>query len=146
MALDVDLAGGVHQDVGDLRVAEQRLDRSEAVHLVEDLLAQVLAVAVAERDGELAEQLRDRRPQLVLGLVQVHAGEVGEVDPVEQQAMDAKLQVLIGPVGRALPPLRGGPGGSRLVLRHGRQGLLVESDAILQLHARVSLVKMRCSR
>ncbi|TMA62126.1 MAG: hypothetical protein E6J68_14670 [Deltaproteobacteria bacterium] len=111
-----------------------------------DLLAQVLAVAVAERDGELAEQLRDRRPQLVLRLAEVHLGEVGEVDPVEQEAMDAELQVLIGAVGRAAPALRRGPHGDRLGVRRGCRRPLIESDAILQLHGRVSLVKMRCSR
>src|SRR5205823_6857107 len=145
--LDVDLARGVDEDVRDIRVAKQRLDGSEAVDLVQDLVAQVLAVAVAERDRKLAKELRDRGPQLALRLIQIHLGEVGEVHPVEQETVDAELQVLVRAIGRVGPGRRAGPCRRRgLGVGNGSERLLVESDPIFQLHGRVSLVNMRWSR
>ena len=62
--LDEDLLVGVDQDVGDRRVLEQRLERAEAQHLVEQLLDQEVELARVERgrlvDQELADDGRAR--------------------------------------------------------------------------------------
>jgi len=44
-----------------------------------------------------------------LRLIQVHLGEVGEVHPIEQETVDAELQVLVRAIGRVAPGRRAGP-------------------------------------
>jgi hypothetical protein len=64
LALDVDLPGRVDEDVRHLGIAHERLDRPEAVHLVQDLVDQLLAVALAERHRLLVDELRDHGAEL----------------------------------------------------------------------------------
>src|SRR3989442_1499570 len=130
--LDVDLTRGVDQDVGDVRVAHERLDRPEAVDLVQDLLGEPFAVAHAERNRLLLDERGDRALQLRGGLVHLDARQVGQVHPVEQLAMDADLQVLVGPVDGREPAV-GGEAGYRLPARGSGGRTVVETDAVSQL-------------
>src|SRR5947207_6057340 len=140
--LDVDLTRGVDQDVGDVRVAHERLDRPEAVDLVQDLLGEPFAVAHAERDRLFLDEHGDRALQLRGGLVHLDARQIGQVHAVEQLAMDAELQVLVGSVDGREPAVRGA---ARHRLAAGRGGRpVVETDAVSQLHFRASLLNTRC--
>src|SRR3989454_930742 len=140
--LDVDLTRGVDQDVGDVRVAHERLDRPEAVDLVQDLLAEPFAVTHAEGDRLLLDEHGDRALQLRGGLVHLDARQVGQVNAVEQLAMDAELQVLVGSVDGRESAVRGA---ARRRLAAGRGGRpVVETHALSQLHFRASLLNTRC--
>ena len=66
-ALDEHVLVGVDQDVADRRVAQQRLERPEAEHLVDQLAEQRVALAQAERRALLGEQLAEQRADLALG-------------------------------------------------------------------------------
>src|SRR2546425_2254284 len=141
-SLDVDLTRGVDQDVGDVRVAQERLDRPEAVDLVQDLLAEPFAVTHAEGDRLLLDEHGDRALQLRGGLVHLDARQVGQVNAVEQLAMDAELQVLVGPLDGRASAVRGA---ARRRLAAGRGGRpVVETHAVSQLHFRASLLNTRC--
>ena len=97
VALDVDLVVAVDQDVGDRRIAQQRLERPEAEQLVEDVRDQRLALEQAERRrGALAlDHPDDQAPDLRLGLLALHPREPVEVQPVQQLLVDAALQLLV---------------------------------------------------
>ena len=72
-ALHVHLLVGVHQDVVDRRVAQQRLERPEAEDLVEDVAEDLLALGHRERLVLLGEQLEEQRADVALGARPVHA-------------------------------------------------------------------------
>ena len=63
-ALDVDAFVAVDQDVVDGRVLQQRLDRPEAGHLVDDLVDEVLELLRVERDALGQHVLGDQRGDL----------------------------------------------------------------------------------
>ncbi len=108
-ALHVDLLGPVDQDVGDRVVGEQRLERTEAEHIVEQhgdeipLLEQVEAHLLFGEDltddlGDLAGEFRPR---------QTHRR--GDIDALRHRGLDALLGLLdagatggdrLGPAGR----------------------------------------------
>src|SRR5581483_10939070 len=116
--------------------------------LVQDLFAQLLAVALAERDVVLADQLIDSAPELPRGLLDLEAREVREVDALEELEVDLELQLLIPPVDRRRAWRRRG--------RRSRDGLggrwrqlrllLIQPDPIHQFHARASRWKIRWKR
>ncbi len=95
--LDVDLVVPVHEDVGDVRVAQQRLERAEAEQLVQDVDDQALALDEAERGRPrfLPDHLDDQVADLGLGLLARQSVQPLEVQAVEQLLMDAGLQFLI---------------------------------------------------
>ena len=102
-ALDVDLARRVDQDVRDLGVAHERLDRAEAAGpRAGSRRSAVSRSRWLERDGLLLDQLRDRplaaRPSR---WSMIHAAEGVEIDALEQLAMDAELQLLVRAVDLA---------------------------------------------
>src|SRR5262249_53000562 len=100
-----------------LGIAHERLDRAKTAHLVQDLVAQDVAVALAERRGLLVDQLGDDRLELGRRAIEVHAAERVEIEALEQLAMDAELQVLVGPGGA--PGSRRGRGGAPRRAAHG---------------------------
>src|SRR3546814_8921358 len=67
-ALDEDVAVAVHQDVGDRRVLQQRLDRPEAQQLVEDVIDELRLLLAVQRlvlsDQQLAHHLADLAAEL----------------------------------------------------------------------------------
>src|SRR6185437_2388409 len=85
----------VHQNVADRRIAEERLDRSESDHLVDDLLYDLVALALAERSGFIAQKIQNRAPDLcryyalVLDLLQRV-----EVEPLDEPAVQIALELI----------------------------------------------------
>src|SRR5882724_1949743 len=88
-ALDVDLTRRVHENVRDVRISHQRLDGTEPVDLVYDLVGELRAIALAQRDGLLVDQLSDRRSQLRIPAGEIETGETRDVDTLEQQPVQA---------------------------------------------------------
>jgi hypothetical protein len=92
-ALDIDLERAVDQDVGDRVVLEQRLDRPKPDHLVEHRGAQLVEFGGVQRQplgaGEVAHQPAHLPPHLRL----VELVELGEVDLLDQLAMQLQPHV-----------------------------------------------------
>ena len=65
LPLDEDVAGAVHENVGDRRIAEQRFDRTQAGDFPHDLLDDLLALRLAEWGRLLPEELADGQTNLV---------------------------------------------------------------------------------
>ena len=95
--LDEDVLGAVDQDVGDGRVAEQRLDRAEAGDLPDDLLDDLLALRLAERRRLLAQEFADREADLMndLGLV-LDLLQRLEVEPLDEPVVEVDLELVDG--------------------------------------------------
>src|SRR6185312_16558805 len=93
--LDEDHLRAVHQDVADRRVAEQWLDRSESDHLIDDLLDDLVALALAEWSGLVAQQIQNRAPDfcgddaLVLDLL-----ERVEIEPLDESSVQIALELI----------------------------------------------------
>ena len=79
------------------RVAQQRLERPEAEHVVDHLGEERLALAQVERRGFLGEQLSQQRADLGLGAGAIGVGQRLEVQAVEQLAVHvgAQLEILL---------------------------------------------------
>ena len=106
--LDVDLLERVDQDVVDGRVAQQRLERPEAEHLVDDVAKDRLALRHAERRAFLGDQLEEQRPDLALRARAVGGRERLEVQPVQQLLVNRGLQldILRAQLRLGLGPMR----------------------------------------
>ena len=113
VALDEHVLVGVDQDVADRRVAQQRLQRAEPEHVIEQLDEERFALAEAERRSLLGEQLGEQRANLAFGARAVRLRERLEVEAVEQLAVHARLEIEVlrcrGGCGRAATG--GGDGG-----------------------------------
>ena len=91
-----------------VRIAQQRLERPESEHVVDQLAEEHLALAEAERRVLLREQLAQERADLTLGARAIGLRERLEVQPVEQLAVDVRLQLEILMPHRCLWPGGGG--------------------------------------
>ncbi|OPZ76177.1 MAG: hypothetical protein BWY77_01961 [bacterium ADurb.Bin431] len=95
-AFDVDLAAGVDQNVGNGRIVQEGLERTQTEGLVEDLFCQSLAI---EFEGYLlvgAEQaLYDLTHQGAQGLLG-DGIQLGKVELFDQAAVDAFLKFMVG--------------------------------------------------
>ena len=105
--LDEDVPMRVDQDVADARVAEQRLERPETEHVVQDLAEQRFTLGDVERRRFLRQQLAEQRADLRLGAGALGDRERFEVEPVEQLAVNGgpKLEVLLPRRGGANRPV-----------------------------------------
>ena len=92
-ALDEHVLVAIDQDVADRRVAQQRLERPEPEHVVQNLGEQRFALGEAERRLFLGEQLEQQRADLALGPGAIGLGERFEIQPVQQLAMNARPQL-----------------------------------------------------
>ena len=79
-ALDVDLLGPVDHDVGDGLVLEQRLERAQPQHVVDDLVDEVVLLRPVELQAMLDQQLGDQALELAHQLLARQADGGGEVD------------------------------------------------------------------
>ena len=70
-SLDEHAAVRVHQNVVDARIPQQRLERSQAEHIVEHFGEQRFALAEADRRRLLAEQLAEKSSDLAFGAVAI---------------------------------------------------------------------------
>ncbi len=91
--LHVHVLVGIHDDVADGRVAQQRFERSQSEHFVDEFAKQHIAFAQAQRRIFLGEQLADERADLALGAGAVGIGKRFEVEPVQQLSMDDRFEL-----------------------------------------------------
>ena len=75
------------------RIAQQRLERAEAEHVVEHLGEERLALAEVERRRLFREQLAEQRANLAFGAAAIGLRQRLEVQPVEQLAVDVRPQL-----------------------------------------------------
>ena len=108
-ALHIDAFVAVDQDIGDGRVLEQRLERAEAGHLVENLGDEVVELLLVERQPLDQDVLRDELLDVRAHLVFRQLLQRRQIDLFDQPAMQAHLGVeqLVG-------EQRIGVGGGRL--------------------------------
>ena len=99
-ALDEDLLIGVDQDVADRRVAQQRLERSEAEDLVDDVAEDRVALGHADRRALLGDQLEEQRPDLRFGADALGRRELLEIQPL------SSLRWTLPPVRCTAPAVR----------------------------------------
>jgi hypothetical protein len=121
----------VDHDVGDRRVAHQRLQRTQAEGLVEHLVDQALALAEVQQVGPLQAHLLGGVADLPAELLLAHRAHDGQVHPGDDLLMQLLLvveELLLGGTLR-----RGGTGGGTGVDRrpdHGWVPFVRVSDAI----------------
>src|SRR5689334_12366331 len=92
--LDVNQFMGIHQDVADARIMQQRLEWTKAENLVEDVVCQPVAVGCAERHTLLGEQLKNDGqkslpPADVIGL---NSCKLFQIHPPDQLMVQHRLQ------------------------------------------------------
>ena len=102
VALDVHLVEAVHQDVRDLRVGEQFLERPEAEQFVEDVADERLPLEEAQRDLVAlgVQHPHDHAADLGFRLLAADAGQALQVEPVQQPLVNPALQFLVLRVSR----------------------------------------------
>ena len=93
LALDVDQLGPVDQDVGDRRVAHQRLERAEAERLVEHLADQPLALAEVEQVGAVAGKLLGGLADLEAEFLLVHRADDRQVHAGDELLVQLPFEV-----------------------------------------------------
>ena len=98
LALHVDLLGSVDQDVGDGRVAEQRLQRPQSKYLVLDGLHDLCPRFGAQRGGLLFENFVGRIADLLSGLIWRNAGDQRQIETIQQLGVGL---ILDRPLGHA---------------------------------------------
>ena len=96
LALHVDLAIRVDQDVGDGRVGHQQLERAEAQHLVLDVADQRAPLRVVDHGLLFVQQPFDHHRNLVAQHVGRERFQRRQVEHVEQLQVDALLERLVG--------------------------------------------------
>ena len=99
-ALDIDVLGAVDQDIADRRVLQQQLERSEAEGFVEHFFDQPLALlAVEQRVFGIAEVLDDE-PNFAREHVAFQLADAGQVELVDELAVDAAFEFFKLGIGR----------------------------------------------
>ncbi len=133
LALDKDLLGSIDHDVVDRLVGEQRLERAEAEHVVEQDGDEVALLDLVELDFLLAEDLRDDAGELLLQFGAAKLGGNLAVDPFHDQGVDARNRLV-----DARPPRhRGRPFAGDLPLPSGVQDAVEQHGDQLALVDRV---------
>jgi hypothetical protein len=135
VALDPDLVGPVDHDLRDRLVGQQRLEHAEAQGLVDDLADERAALRAGEDRALAAEQVGDERFEAGAPLRRPELDELGEVDLLEQLALEVA------------DPARGALAAGALALVGGvgaRQQVSVE--AVLQAHVRTRPLAGRLRR
>ncbi len=94
-AFHINGVGGVHQNVVDSRVLEQRLQRPQPKHFVQHFIGNALALHGAERDSLLVDQLENDPQELLAGACVLHKKQLFEIDFVNQVPMDRRLHLLL---------------------------------------------------
>ena len=105
-ALHVHLLVPVNENVGDGRVLQQRLERTQAENLVQDLLADLLALKRAQQRLLAVHERDDRLPHFRADALVVDCGQRLQVDLVQQFAVKRELQFLVFRPKRVLVPPR----------------------------------------
>ena len=92
--LDVHAAVGVHQDVANGGILQERFEGPQAEDFLQHLAANSLFVAATERNIRHANQFIDDGLHLRSGADVLQRGEFLQVDLAQQVAMEAGLQLL----------------------------------------------------
>src|SRR5690242_19894671 len=92
-SLDKDPRVGVHQDVVDRRILQQRLERAEAGHLVDDVGDDPVLLLLIELHPLGAHHFLDQLPDLVAEFLDRELLDRREIDLVEQPLMQPHLDV-----------------------------------------------------
>ena len=85
---------GVDQDVGDLGVLHQRLERAQAEDLVQHLADQRFPLLEVERDRLLGDEVVDHLADRLDDLLPLELVEVRQVEPLDQPPVDPALDLL----------------------------------------------------
>src|SRR5215207_3672396 len=94
-ALDVNLLRAVDQDVGDGWIGEQRLERPQAKHLVENFVANLLFLNGAKQCRLSVDERNERLPDFSANSLVVDGRQRFEVDLVQQLPVKRELKFLI---------------------------------------------------
>ena len=98
-ALDEDLPVGVDQDVVDRGILQQRLERAEADHLVDDVVGDLHLLALIQLHPLGLEQLGDQASDLLPERLERQLLDRGEVDLFQQALMQPHLDLGIDAIG-----------------------------------------------
>ena len=112
--LDEDAEGAVHHDVGDRLVLEQRGERAEAEHVVDEIGGDLALFARREADALLVGDLGDHALDFGEERFLRQGGDRGGVDAGQAQCAELGLLALLRRCRRA------GFGRGRRQFRHGR--------------------------
>ena len=107
LALDENLRVGVHQNVGDAWILQQRLNRSEAQQFVENIVDELILFGVIERLVLFQKELANHLADLPAELLRRHLVDDRQVDHVEKALMQTHLQ--LGELGGLLDLALAGP-------------------------------------
>ena len=91
---DVGAEGAVDHDVGDVVAGEQRLERAEAENVVADVLEQVFLLGDRHDDVLERDDVVDDVADFLARRLDVEAGELRQVDGVDQRREDGRLDVV----------------------------------------------------
>ena len=92
---DVDRAGAVDHDVGDVVARQQRLERTVAEHVVADVVEQFFLLGDRHHDVLDRDDLVDDVADFLARGLGVEPGELREIDRLDQRAEDGALDLVI---------------------------------------------------
>jgi hypothetical protein len=95
LALDINLVRAVDHDVGDGLVAQERLQRPETQHLIDDLVRKRLLFDVRERDFQLHHDIADELDDLAFQILARQARRRIDIDLLHEQRIDFILGVAV---------------------------------------------------
>ena len=90
----VDVLRPVDEDVADGRVLEQEFQRPQAEGLVEHLADELLALVTVEQRVLIVAQVLDDQADLAAQRVAFELSHLGQIELVDQLAVDALLELL----------------------------------------------------
>ncbi len=93
---DVDRAGAVHHDVGDVVARQQRLERAEAEHVVADVVEQFFLLGDRHHDVLDGDDFVDDVADFLARAIGVEPRELREIDRLDQRAEDGAFDLVIG--------------------------------------------------
>src|SRR5579875_1799709 len=93
---DVDRAGAVYHDVGDVIAREQRLERSESKHVVAYIVEQFFLLGDRHHDVLDRDDLVDDIADLFARRLRVEAGKLREINGFDERAENDALGLVIG--------------------------------------------------
>ena len=92
---DVDRAGAVHHDVGDVVARQQRLERAVAEHVVADVVEQLFLLGDRHHDVLDRDDLVDDVADFLARGIGVEPRELREIDRLDQRAEDRALGLVV---------------------------------------------------
>ena len=105
LALDINMAIGVDQDVGDARIAEERFDRAESAQFIDDFTDEKLEFLLVQEGFFLAKYIAYHFRQFGAGVLDVHGIEGFQIDFLDQAGMNLVLDGVIEIVFLVIPGL-----------------------------------------